>query len=745
MLKKKLKAVTAVVLCYACAAVADDVLPNAVTMFFLPSSNLADVTSLQETKAYRLKKVVEKDGAGEKSSDAQKKTGIDTPVGLSLIDIKNKGAAKNTTFPAKVLIFPPKDRQKTKGPSKKGQETRAAYTVQISKFPDLKKMAEAVAEKNKPDETETPKKEKKPSSMSCSAAVKALSSCDGPIDEALTVLADALSSDLLPLTVPECSVYEAVAAYLRKCHPYPVVYYTPTNAAVARRISVQKAVDLLTSHYRQKKCSYLDLSHVNFEKAEFYRSSLTGIDFSDSFFAFATFMDGKFSNGIFKNAVFDNVLIQNADFSGGFFKNARLTNSHVLKTDMAKSNFVGATLTNTQWRHVKLKAVDMTGAKAANTRFAHVDADRMTAKRADFTDSVMTGTLWSNGSAEDANFSSLVCDKCFFERAKLPGAQFYKASFTQTSFARADLNGVNFENAVFHDEPKMKDADLYAANFKGVEMTPVEKIPVEKLRLTTIDRRTVPPTDIPDFDSVFYDEQIALADRKRPDFAPWHCPQSVCEDRLAGRASNNNLTVRAMTILENVKAAEDDKAWAVCTMSCLAQTDKSLTPSQTDLLAAYIRRQRPWSPDDIKASSPWGELDNPLKPEEQQILYTLMSLSSKNDLGYDIDLTRTDLRGADLSYADLSHLNFAGANLSMADMGGSTVRQPFRQFDGIVFDEYTVFPEPMTSFTPHPKPVRIFPKEWPPETVEVIRMRLLPPAATPTEHIPYPPSAEKPN
>lgn len=738
MLRKTLKsAIFATALCAARLAFAspfDPPEPNKVLMYYFPSAALKNPTTLERTQAYKTPAVVVKDGAdNEKADDAiQYEHGIQTQSGLSVVGTK-KALQDHTkldlTTPAKVVIFTDRKRKSPANkPASPEFSLREPFDVQIIPIHFAKEiLKEKATPENAGMQTKTaekptaakPKKKKivkkiirriyvqktpEQTVFDASRAFDELQNCGGKVDEALTALAKALDFDELPANKTSCDVFNAVATYLKKCHPYPVVYYTPTNAAVARDISLQKSVDLLTGHYSREACGYLNLAKINFEKAEFYKSALAGVDFSESYFNFATFMDGDFSDTVFKGAIIDNALIQNVNLSGAYFKNAVLKNTHVQKSDLRMANFEKADLVNTQFRDVNLDASSFGGANMANTLIKKSSAMKIAAQNADFTRAVLSDVALNGADARNADFSNIVCDKCVFDGADLQNAWLYQDLIVDSSFAGANLQNANLTQSRFEKSLNLKDADLYRANVSDVNLRLFSQMSPEDLRLLTVNRATEFPAETPRFDEASYDTAIFEARRKRPDFNSGDCSAKVCADRLLGRASNHNLAVRATTVLSDAGQDAESTDWAICTMSCIARADKMLEPSQIDILTSFVRRERPWSHEmfvERPAEQKWGELPHDTPENVQKVLHILTALSRSDGFAYNIDLTRTDLRGTDLSDGDLNHFDFRGSNVSMANFGNAVPANSALLFNDVIFDEYTVFPQAMNVWYPH--------------------------------------------
>ena len=106
---------------------------------------------------------------------------------------------------------------------------------------------------------------------------------------------------------------KAVAKHLQKCHPWPVVYYTPVNNDVPVRAPVQMAAEYLETEFERNDCPALNLTGINFERTDFIQGSLKNADFSSSYFHEATFDKIDLSNTLFNRALLDNAVQQMYD------------------------------------------------------------------------------------------------------------------------------------------------------------------------------------------------------------------------------------------------------------------------------------------------------------------------------------------------------------------------------------------------------------------------------------------------
>lgn len=152
--------------------------------------------------------------------------------------------------------------------------------------------------------------------------VSQLGKCDADINAVLDVAALIMKEELKE-SPGSCTIRTAVADYLRKCHPWPTVYYSPFNNDVPKNKAVQKSVDFLEAAADDdylKACPVLDLSHVNFEKIEFIRGFMAGHNFSGSYFKEAYFLSSDFSETVFQDAVLENVLFKDVELTKSFSK-----------------------------------------------------------------------------------------------------------------------------------------------------------------------------------------------------------------------------------------------------------------------------------------------------------------------------------------------------------------------------------------------------------------------------------------
>ena len=708
--------------------------PKNIVVFFLPVHDDAKVNSPRRAVKTPVPSGISA-GIGKKDMSKkdkhQKKHGIVTTVGVSLYDKGEtplKTATENVLSPARVLILPQERIKKTDSGKKHGLP-ESVIPDRIRIFPiadpvgEIKKEARerpaVIRYKSKTLPAPEDPRKQRPENESewTNWILDQLQICNMDSRTVLPTLYWMTANKKLTDGKTKCDMKNAVAQHLKKCHPWPIIYYTPVNNDVPVRQTVQMAVEYLENDFDDQPCAALDLSSVNFAKVEFLQGNLKNANFSKSYFQEATFSDFDVSGAVFDQSLMDNVLFQNTDLSTASFENVRMKYAHFHRVKARSVKFDSADLQNTQFRDANLAFSSFPNAVLQNTAWQDVRAYRINASEANFTSSGFDNVLFDQMRADKANFAEIFCKDCVFSMTSLQYANFFKAVFENTSFDKSSMPYAQFNEAVFNRKISFDDVDLYAADFSHVDLTPFDKLPIEKLTKMKVDRKTVLPAHLSDFDSALFDEELMAADRNpMKNIDRYSCSKRVCEERLLGRASNQNLAVRAMTILSNPSEPLAKQVWAICTMGCIAKEDKKLENSQMDLLAYYIKRKRSWD-----AQTDLFRPYTPIEPEVQLALYVLTDPDIGRDLGHDVDLTGTDLRKADLSNSDLRMLNLAGSYLGGVDFRGSKMDRTYDHFDQAVIDEFTLFPEDMGLFKPFSMPGSSIPSWWKPETVRVIR------------------------
>ena len=706
--------------------------PKNVIVFFLPVESSDQITSVQEAVPTVLPKGISagmnEDNISKKDPN-QERHGIPTTVGVSLYDkggIPLEQAAENIVAPARVLILPPESKSSQKKKKFKPKTPESVLPAQLRIFPmtkpsrDIREAAkERFVVKYKRLRPPEDNRKQRPENLSewTNWILGELEKCNMNAQVVLPTLYWLSANIQLTDDRTSCDMKNALAAHLRKCHPWPIVYYTPVNNDVPVRPAVQMAVEYLETDFERKDCPALDLTGINFEKVDFVRGRLKSADFSKSYFQEATFSDVDLSETIFNQALMDNVLFQNVDLSYALFEKTRMKYSHIHRSKLPFVKFDRADLQNTQFRDVALSQSVFQDAVLQNTGWRDVRAYKLYAPRADFTKAGFNNVLLDQMQAEKANFENISCKNCVLKNAFLEKAYFHGAFFEDTSFDGAQLSYADFRSAVFGKGISFNDVSLYKANFGNVDLKPLADLPIEKMMQMKVDRKTQSPEALEKYDPESYDTaldggQIEPVEKVNR----YVCSRRTCEERLLGRASNQNLAVRAMTILSSPNEQTDNQIWALCTIGCIAKQDKKLENSQVDILAAFIKHKSPWdSQNDL--FKPY----TPLPPEVQMALYILTDPQIERDLGHDVDLSGTDLRTADLSKADLRNVNLSGSHLGGANLRQSKTDLTLSRFDQAVIDQFTRFPKDMKAFKPFELPESVTPPWWKPATVRVYK------------------------
>lgn len=713
------------------SAVIAAAVPKNVVVFFLPVSDLAHTDSIHESKTTptrlgALKSTV----TNTLPSDSAVKPnprGIDAKVGVSLYDKPaewtNNQAADAVLSPAKVMILPPEN-LKTKRKSSVFSKPVEVNPVQVRIYP-LKNPVKAIKAEAKsrplpvkaavvrvPPAVKSGRPEDKKEWYGWVLAE--LKKCDGDITAALETAQWLMQNDLKK-TFDSCTLREEAASYLRQCHPWPTVYYTPFNNDVPPNAAVQKSVAFLESvsddNYL-KNCPVLDLSHVNFEKIEFIRGTMAGHNFSASYFKEAYFLSSDFSETVFQDAVLENVLFKDVDLEKAVFRNAKMPFSHLHETRAAMTDFSGAELANTQFRDVVLSFSSFKNADIANTAWQDVLAYRMSMDGVRARQAVFDNVVFDGFTAERSDFDEIICKNCYMNNAKLSLTNFSHAVFDGVFFSWSNLWQSKFNGAVFKNTAVFANADVSFADFGGADIAAVSDLPLSDVRYTYIDKKTQPPANFPDFDSADYDERLYRQKTAGENFV---CSRDKCTDVVLGKSSGQNMAARAMTILAYPPENMNDSLWAICTLGCLAQHDKHLENAAVDILAAYVKSKRSWSAQ--------TDLFKPIEPMTADIdlaLKTLTNPAFKRDFGHQIDLSETDLRLADLKNADLRNVNFAGSYLGGVNMKNAKTDAEYDNFDQAVIDEFTRLPAGMAEFQPFSLPESEYPDWWKPASVRVL-------------------------
>lgn len=508
----------------------------------------------------------------------------------------------------------------------------------------------------------------------------------------------------------DCSMKQAVAKYLQKCHPWPVKYYTPINNDVIVNENVQMSVEILETTFETKECPYIDLSHVNFEKINFINGNLKGFLFANSYFKEANFQNTDVSEASFEWSILDNVLFKDVDMNATYMPHVVLNFSKFYKSNLSKTNMEFSNLDNVQFDDVDLSFSKFRESKVNNTFWRDVLAFNSNFSFSVFRNSSLQNVLFDYSFAERADLSEISCDKCSFSYVNSSYTLFDDSSFKNTSFVGTQLVRSSFKNVRLEDKIVFDNAMLSKADFSGVDLSKNKEISLDKLKSLVIDEKT--KVSFPDFEAASYDFEF-MQKRYPKKFV---CSQNYCSNLKYGRVNAQNIAVRAMTVLsKETTTSIKENLWAVCTLGCLSNDSKTLDHEAADVLTYFIKKKIPWNTE--------RDLFSYAKtvPEDVQLaVKLLLDNSLKKDYGYVTDLSFMDLRNFDFSNLDLRNVSFSNSNLSGAIFSGSKTDLEFKYFDKVVIDQFTVLPQIMRDFSPFKLPEDVMPSWWKPNTVKVL-------------------------
>ncbi len=170
----------------------------------------------------------------------------------------------------------------------------------------------------------------------------------------------------------------------------------------------------------------------------------------------------------------------------------------------------------------------------------------------------------------------------------------------------------------------------------------------------------------------------------------WSCTQNMCATRLSESGNDIKALIDASkVVLKDKTQTITPRLYAICSMKCASQADKKFEPEVIEFLATYLRRRAPWI---IPAK---GEIEPQIKsvrPDVQASLFVVGARDRMKNLGFDINLIGTDLRGADLSFANLYNTNLSFSNLAAANIEGAYGLLDWNKVYLATIDETTKIP-----------------------------------------------------
>ncbi|MCQ2965169.1 MAG: pentapeptide repeat-containing protein [Alphaproteobacteria bacterium] len=698
------------------------VVNNNMVVYYLPATDVSHTNDIERSLNKKTIKGSLFSPVSNQSSVSNKNDHeISIKSGVSLVDkpetISEEDALDKILIPAKVVVLPDgKLKKRSKSVVKTGTELDP-ISVQIFPIKPEKVQQESkgqILAKKKLLVKQVPhsKKGGRPNDEKKWTAwvLDELTKCNVNKKIVLPTLYWMLDNKKLTDGQTDCSMKQAVAEYLQKCHPWPVKYYTPINNDVVVNENVQMSVEILETTFDTKECPFIDVSHVNFEKVDFINGNLKGVLFSNSYFKEANFQNTDISEASFERSILDNVLFRDVDMSATYMPHVMLNFSKFYKTNLSKTNMEFSNLDNVQFDDVDLSFAKFRESKVNNTFWRDVLAFNSNFTFSVFRNSSLQNVLFDYSLAERADLTEIFCDKCSFSYVNSQYTLFDNSFLKNTSFMGAQLLYASFKNVQLDDKIVFDKAMMAKTDFSGVDLSKNKEISLDKLKNIVIDEKT--KVSFPDFEVASYD--LEYMHKRYP--KKFVCSQNYCSSLKYGRVNAQNVAVRAMTVLsKDSDTSMKENLWAVCTLGCLANDSKTLDHESADVLTYFIKKKIPWNTEQDLFS-----YAKPITEDVQLAMKMLLDNSLKKDYGYVVDLSFLDLRNFDFSHLDLRNVTFANSNLSGAIFSGSKTDLEFKYFDKVVIDQFTVLPQVMRDFSPFKLPENVMPSWWKPNSVKVL-------------------------
>ena len=232
------------------------------------------------------------------------------------------------------------------------------------------------------------------------------------------------------------------------------------------------------------------------------------------------------------------------------------------------------------------------------------------------------------------------------------------------------MDDENFAPMITNDEaPVIQEVDVVAKEIftpefpeKADEPAHVEKGDIVK----QMEKNTAMVEEKIKEDAIVDKDLAELKPENADDLWMWECNQKACATKLGEKRDKiEEIINSAKSTLSDKTQKTSERLWAICSMKCAAQADKKYEPDVVEFLASYVRRRTPWI---IPAE---GAPEPPIKavrPDVQAALFVIAARDRMKDLGFEVNLVGTDLRGADMSFANLYNTNLSFSNLSSTNL-----------------------------------------------------------------------------
>ncbi len=213
-----------------------------------------------------------------------------------------------------------------------------------------------------------------------------------------------------------------------------------------------------------------------------------------------------------------------------------------------------------------------------------------------------------------------------------------------------------------------------------VEKTELE-VQMEKNKELSSQKKTEDAIIDKDISSVLVDDELA----------DWNCTQNMCATRLQDSGLDiADLIATSKGVLNDKTSHITPRLYAICSLKCASQADKKYEGDVIEFLSNYLRRRAPWI---IPAKGEKEPAIKAVRPDVQAALYVVGARDRMRNVGFDINLIGTDLRGADMSFANLYNTNLSFSNLASTNLQDAYGLLDWNKVYLTTIDEMTKIPE----------------------------------------------------
>ena len=390
------------------------------------------------------------------------------------------------------------------------------------------------------------------------------------------------------------------------------------------KTDIEKALALLTKIHNADKP--IDLSNMNFSGIKIAGLSFKGFDLSDSAFVGANIIGADFSG---------------AKLSGSDFSKANIKDTSFISAEVDLSYFVGTKIVNSNFLSAKINCSQLRDSIITGSNFKNA---------------IMTSVLFSGSKVSDTSFIG----------ADLTKADMNNMTLSKDNFAKANLFGANLMKSTI-EQSNFTGADFTKLYLKHANLENSKGIDINMIFAAVTDNKTRVPADI----------ALPFANSFVQDSERFDCPVSACPVRLKGlEKSYDYILETSFKVLDGQQSVGKNN-WALCNINCIMNADASYGDEGLKKIASFVRKKAPWPPvSNQQAATTIPAVD------VQAALYIIGNRPESLE-GKAVNLTKSDLRGADFYGYDMTGVDFSGSNLK-GSLTGESQGLPFNT-------EYTVF------------------------------------------------------